>query len=279
MKIALVLEYNGERYHGWQSQPACISIQSELEAALTKIACGRVEVITAGRTDAGVHALYQVVHFETSTQRPLNAWVRGTNALLPDDIAVLWASEVGKEFHARYCALERRYLYCLLNHPVRPAVHQRKVGWFHKPLDLEKMQEAASMLVGEHDFSAFRTAECQARNPVRNLTMLEIAQYGHLFIFEFRANGFLHHMVRNIVGSLVYIGQGKCSTKWMQMLLQSRDRKLAAPTFSPQGLYLAGITYDAKWSLPVFNQSPPAMIMLSANRPGRSIESGSDLAW
>lgn len=194
--------------------------------------------------------------------------MRGANALLPDDIAVLWASEVEETFHARFCAIERRYLYCLLNHPVRPGVYQRKMGWYHKPLDLGKMKQAGNMLLGEHDFSAFRTAECQALNPVKNLTMLEIMQYGHLFLFEFRANGFLHHMVRNIVGSLVYIGHGRYPPAWIQMLLQSRNRTLAAPTFSPHGLYLAGIAYDAKWNLPVFNQSFPATMMLSAGRAG-----------
>lgn len=276
MRIALVLEYNGERYHGWQSQPACISIQSELETALSRVACHKVEVVAAGRTDAGVHALYQVIHFETSTQRPLSAWVRGANALLPDDIAVLWASEIDEAFHARFCAIERRYLYYLLNHPVRPGIHQGKVGWFYRPLSLEKMQQAAGMLLGEHDFSAFRAAECQARNPVRNITMLEVTQYGQLFLFEFRANSFLHHMVRNIVGSLVYIGQGKYPPGWMRMLLQSRDRTLAAPTFSPYGLYLAGITYEAKWNLPAFNQFFPAAMILGVNRPGKNVALGKD---
>ncbi|WP_074904713.1 tRNA pseudouridine(38-40) synthase TruA [Nitrosomonas communis] len=266
MRVALILEYSGERYHGWQSQPACISIQSELETAISRIANCRVGVVAAGRTDAGVHALYQVIHFQTPIWRPMSAWVRGVNALLPDDIAVLWAAEVDETFHARYCAIERRYLYYLLNHPIRPGVSQRKVGWFHKPLELEKMQQAAAMLLGEHDFSAFRTAECQAKDPVRNLTMLEITQNDHFFIFEFRANGFLHHMVRNIVSSLVYIGHGKYPPGWMQLLLQNRDRTLAAPTFSPYGLYLAGISYDAKWNLPPFNQSPLATIMLNANR-------------
>lgn len=274
MKIALILEYSGERYHGWQSQPTHISVQSKLEAALSKIACHKIGVVAAGRTDAGVHALFQVIHFETCTWRPMSAWVRGVNALLPDDIAVLWASEISEDFHARYCALERRYLYCLLNHPVRPGVYQRKVGWFHKPVELEKMQQAADMLMGEHDFSAFRTAECQAKNPVRNLTMLEIAQHGDLFIFEFRANGFLHHMVRNIVGSLIYIGQGKYPPIWAQRLLQSRDRTLAAPTFSPYGLYLAGIMYDDKWNLPTFNLFPFSALMLGANRLDKGMENG-----
>lgn len=250
VKIVLVLEYNGEHYHGWQNQPACRSIQSELETAVSQIAGIETRVIAAGRTDAGVHALYQVVHFETVAQRPLSAWVRGVNAFLPEDIAVLWASEVDETFHARYCAIERRYLYCLLNHPVRPGLCQGRVGWFHGPLDLEKMQRAADMLLGEHDFSAFRTAECQAKNPVRTMTMVDVRQQGHFVLFEFRANGFLHHMVRNIVGSLIYIGQEKYSPEWMRELMRNRDRTQAAPTFSPHGLYLAGVTYDEKWKLP-----------------------------
>lgn len=277
MKIALVLEYNGEHYHGWQSQPARISVQSVLEVALSRIACHRINVVAAGRTDAGVHALCQVIHFETCTRRPMSAWVRGVNALLPDDIAILWASEVNEEFHARFCAIERRYLYVLLSHPVRPGIYQRKVGWFHKPLELEKMQQAAGLLMGKHDFSAFRTAECQAKNPIRNLTRLTVAQHGDLFIFEFRANGFLHHMVRNIVGSLIYIGQGKYPPIWAQILLQSRDRTLAAPTFSPYGLYLAGITYDEKWNLPTFSLFPFTVMMLGANRLGKNRENGREL--
>lgn len=252
MKIALALEYDGSRYHGWQSQPNCLSLQTTLEHALTRIACDEsIKIVAAGRTDAGVHALCQIVHFETSIKRPQSAWVRGVNALLPPDVAVLWACEVDNQFHARYSALERCYLYYLLNRPTRPGLFQHKIGWFHEPLNIDDMQKAAQNLLGEHDFSAFRTAECQAKDPIRNLTKLKITQQDDFFKFEFRANGFLHHMVRNIIGSLVYVGANRYQPNWIAAVLESRDRKRAAPTFSPCGLYLAEVKYDARWNLPI----------------------------
>ncbi|WON74423.1 tRNA pseudouridine(38-40) synthase TruA [Nitrosospira sp. Is2] len=250
MRIALVLEYDGYGFHGWQSQPSGDTVQDAVEAALSTIAADNVRVIAAGRTDAGVHALCQVLHFDTQAQRPTSAWVRGVNALLPDGIAILWASQVSDEFHARYCAIERCYLYILLNHPVRPGLGHGNIGWFHESLDLESMRSAAQMLVGEHDFSAFRAAECQALSPVRNLTKLDIQRHGDIIIYEIRANAFLHHMVRNIVGCLVYVGKGKYPPEWIKALLEGRDRAAAAPTFPAAGLYLAGISYDAKWKLP-----------------------------
>jgi len=256
VRIALVLEYDGSRYCGWQSQPQGCSIQDTLEATLSKIAQEKIRIITAGRTDTGVHALYQVVHFDTSAQRPVSAWIRGVNALLPNDIAILWAAEVSSEFHARYSAVERRYIYLLLNQPVRPGLNNNKVGWYHHPLQLEQMQSAGAILVGEHDFSAFRAAECQAKSPVRTITRLTISRQGNLFVFELCANAFLHHMVRNIIGCLVYIGKGKYSVEWMDALLDSRNRTYAAPTFSPAGLYLAGVKYDADWRMPEFSQLP-----------------------
>lgn len=256
MRIILVLEYDGGRYCGWQSQPANCSVQDSLELALSKVACTNIRVITAGRTDTGVHALYQVVHFDTQVHRPLTAWVRGVNSFLPDDIAVLWASEANDDFHARYSATERHYAYVLVNHPVRPGLLNKKVGWFHQPLNIKQMQLAATHLLGEHDFTSFRAAECQAKSPIRKLTKLDISCQGNTFIFELSANAFLHHMVRNIVGCLVYVGKGKYSPEWMQMLLDSHDRKKAAPTFSAAGLYLAGVTYDSKWNLPSFSGSP-----------------------
>lgn len=252
----LVLEYNGSRYCGWQSQPAGGSVQDILEIALSKIACHTIRVVTAGRTDAGVHALYQVVHFDTQAQRPLNAWVRGVNRFLPHDIAVSWASVVSDQFHARYGAYERRYLYLLLNRPVRPGLCHARVGWLHHSLDLTRMQVAAKMLLGEHDFTAFRAAACQAKSPVRRLTRLEIYRQNNFFIFEICANAFLQHMVRNIVGSLVYVGKGKYAPEWMQTLLESRNRTYAAPTFSAAGLYLAGVSYDSIWQLPDFIEYP-----------------------
>lgn len=256
MRIILVLEYDGSRYCGWQSQPENCSIQDALETALSKIAQEKIRVITAGRTDAGVHALYQVVHFDTFAQRSINAWVRGVNALLPDDIAILWASEVSAKFHARYSALERRYLYLLLNQPVRPGINHKKVGWFHQPLQLEIMQHAANILIGEHDFSSFRAVECQAKSPVRIITQLKIVRHGNLFIFDLCANAFLQHMVRNIIGCLVYIGKGKYSSEWMLELLESCDRTYAAPTFSAAGLYLKGVRYDPSWGMPELAEMP-----------------------
>lgn len=250
IRIILVLEYDGSRYCGWQSQSEGCSIQDALEAALSKIAKEEIRVITAGRTDAGVHALYQVVHFDTLAQRPINAWIRGVNSLLPNDIAILWAAEAPNEFHARYGAVERRYLYFLLNQSVRSGINYSRVGWFHHPLELEKMQAAGSILIGEHDFSSFRAAECQAKSPIRTITQLCITRQGNLLIFDLRANAFLHHMVRNIIGCLVYIGKGKYSPEWMRELLECCDRTYAAPTFSSAGLYLAGVKYDHYWCMP-----------------------------
>lgn len=253
MRISLVLEYDGSGFCGWQSQRSGCSVQDAVEAGLSRIAGDDIRVIAAGRTDTGVHASYQVLHFDTRARRPMNAWVRGTNALLPDSIAVSWASQMPDEFHARYCAIERCYHYRLLNHPVRPGLDHGKVGWFHQALDLERMRAAGRMLVGTHDFSAFRAAECQASSPVRHLTKLEVRQRGDIIIFEVRANAFLYHMVRNIVGCLVYVGKGKHPPEWMEGLLKSRQRSNAAPTFSPAGLYLTGVVYDAGWNLPAFS--------------------------
>ncbi len=254
VRIVLILEYDGSRYCGWQTQPTGGAIQDALELALSKIACERIHVVTAGRTDTGVHALYQVVHFDTQMKRPLSAWTRGVNAFLPDDIAVLWAAEISNKFHARYGASERCYRYFLLNHPIRPGLNDKKVGWFHQPLDVTKMQDASNMLLGQHDFTAFRSAACQAKSPIRTLTKLDVSCSDNMIVFELRANAFLQHMVRNIVGCLVYVGKGKYSPEWLLLLLKNRDRSLAAPTFSSSGLYLSGVTYDAAWSLPDYSK-------------------------
>ena len=204
----------------------------------------------AGRTDRGVHARGQVVHFDTSASRPDTAWVRGVNTFLPESVAVLWARTVDAEFHARFSALARTYRYRLINRPVRPALAARYAGWYHAPLDVEAMRAAARALIGEHDFSAFRAAECQAKTPVRTLHSLVIEQQAERIDLVVRGNAFLHHMVRNIVGSLVYVGAGKQAPGWIAELLASRDRTKAAPTFAPEGLYLERIDYDAKWGLP-----------------------------
>jgi tRNA pseudouridine38-40 synthase len=189
------------------------------------------------------------VHFDTGAERPESAWVRGVNALLPVGAAVTWARPAA-EFHARYSARERCYRYVLLNHPLRPALNHGRVGWFHLPLDLDRMQVGAQHLLGEHDFSAFRSAECQANSPVRELRRLDIRKSGDYIVFELAANAFLHHMVRNLVGSLVYVGKGRHDPAWLAAVLASRDRKLAAPTLDAAGLYLAHVSYDAKWGLP-----------------------------
>ena len=250
VRIALGLEYDGSRFCGWQSQSSGCGVQDVLERAISDIASEAVRVIAAGRTDTGVHASAQVVHFDTLANRPDSAWVRGVNALLPESVAVLWAAIVPAEFHARFSAQSRRYRYVLLNHPVRPALQSGKIGWHHVPLDVEKMNEAASYLLGQHDFSAFRAAECQAKSPIKHIYEAAIARHGDRVVFDFHANAFLHHMVRNIVGCLVYVVTGKHDPVWLKGILEGHDRQHAAPTFAPDGLYLAGIGYDAKWQLP-----------------------------
>ena len=251
MRTVLGLEYDGSRFFGWQTQPGGGTVQDALEAALRAIAGAPVATICAGRTDRGVHATAQVVHFDAPVERPESAWIKGVNALLPESVAVLWANRVKPEFHARYSARSRTYRYVLLNRPVRPALASRHAGWFHAPLDLAAMRVAAQHLVGEHDFSAFRAADCQAKSPVRTVQALGIEQCDATIVFTLRANGFLHHMVRNIVGALVYVGKGKHAPEWLREVRESRDRARCAPTFAPEGLYLTGVEYAAEWQLPV----------------------------
>ena len=250
MRLALGLEYDGAGFCGWQSQAGGCGVQDSLERALHVMAGHTLRVTAAGRTDTGVHALCQVVHFDTSTERPLNAWIRGVNATLPKTLRVLWAKEVDERFHARFDACQRSYQYLLVNQPVAPAVMAGKAGWFHLPLNVALMSEAASYLVGEHDFSAFRAAECQAKSPIKQLHRAEVRNIGDCLLFDFCANAFLHHQVRNMVGALIYVGKGNYKPEYIKQLLQSRDRTKSPPTFSPDGLYLAGVGYDAKWGLP-----------------------------
>jgi tRNA pseudouridine38-40 synthase len=249
-RIALGLEYDGRAFCGWQTQPSGCAVQDHVERALSGIAGVRVATLCAGRTDAGVHALAQVVHFDTPVQRPDTAWVRGGNALLPSSVAITWARPVPPDFHARYSAMRRSYRYVLLNRSVRPGADAGRVGWFHLPLDVDRMQSAARELIGEHDFSAFRSSECQARSPVRQLHALEVRRSGDYIIMDFCANAFLHHMVRNIVGALVYVGKGAREQGWLAELLSGRDRTRSAPTFDAAGLYLSGVEYDRAFGLP-----------------------------
>ena len=225
-------------------------MQNALEGALAAIAGEPLAVSAAGRTDRGVHARAQVAHFDTSAARPLTAWVRGVNAFLPESVAVLWARPVPADFHARYSAVSRTYRYRLLNRPVRPALAARYGGWYHAPLDEGAMRAGAASLLGEHDFSAFRAAECEAKTPVRTVHSIAIERAGDEIDFVIRANAFLHHMVRNIVGTLVYVGAGKQPPAWVAEVLALRDRALAAPTFAAEGLYLERVEYEAKWGLP-----------------------------
>jgi tRNA pseudouridine38-40 synthase len=225
-------------------------VQDTLEPALAEIASAPTATICAGRTDRGVHARNQVVHFDTDAARPASAWVRGVNAHLPDSVAVLWAHEVGGEFHARYSARSRTYAYRLLNRAVRPALDAQYIGWFHLPLDIDAMRAAAALLVGEHDFSAFRSSECQAKSPVRTIHSLTVEKRDDEILLVIRANAFLHHMVRNVVGTLVYVGKGKHPPAWVKEVLASKRRSNAAPTFGPEGLYLEKVEYEPHWGLP-----------------------------
>lgn len=260
MRVALGVEYDGRAFSGWQTQPGGNTVQDKLNLALSQIAGHPVTTLAAGRTDAGVHALMQVVHFESDAKRPMNAWVRGVNAHLPPEIAVVWAQEVSDEFHARFSAFSRSYRYFLLTHPVRPGLTAGRVGWYHQQLDVAAMREAAAVLLGTHDFSSFRAAECQAKSPQKTLQQLDISEVDGLLRFDLTADAFLHHMVRNIVGALLYVGKGSMDTAGMAALLAARDRTKAPPTFMPDGLYLTGVGYPEHFALP--SQAQPARLTL-----------------
>ena len=250
MRLALGISYNGQAYEGWQSQRSGRTVQDQLEAALARFATHPISTICAGRTDAGVHGLMQVIHFDTELQREEASWVRGTNRFLPSDIAVQWARPVPDTFHSRASATARRYAYVLLESPVRPSVDAGRVGWAFRPLEGTAMRQASATLIGEHDFTSFRASTCQAKTPVKTINRIEIGQRGAYWRFEFEANAFLHHMIRNIMGCLVVIGQGQQSAAWMRDVLSARNRDAAAPTFSPDGLYFLGPVYAGQWNLP-----------------------------
>jgi tRNA pseudouridine38-40 synthase len=250
MRIALGIEYDGTSFAGWQSQAHRNTVQDALESALAAVAGIDIRTVCAGRTDAGVHALEQVVHFDVDLSRPITAWVRGVNAHLPSSVAVRWAQPVTEEFHARFSARGRSYRYLLLNRPVRPAILHSRVGWYHAPLDVDAMAGAAALLVGQHDFSAFRAAGCQAKSPIKTMHSMVIVRQDESIVFDFKANAFLHHMVRNLVGALVAIGRGQYPPAWAAELLAMRDRRLAPPTFDAAGLYFVGVDYGSGWQLP-----------------------------
>lgn len=269
MRVALGLSYLGQAYEGWQSQASGKTVQDQLEKALATFTGHKVSTLCAGRTDSGVHGLQQVVHFDTPLERDMSSWVRGTNTYLPSDIAVQWARQVPPDFHCRASAIARRYTYICLESPVRPSLEAGRVGWVFRPLHLQPMQASANYLLGEHDFTSFRASNCQALSPVKTLHTIQIQRIGKqvdsaYWRFDFAGNAFLHHMIRNIMGCLLLIGQGSKPPQWMQEVLAARDRKAAAPTFAPDGLYFAGPVYDPGWGLPA---DPPSYDWLPGQSP------------
>ena len=251
MRIALGVSYSGTAYQGWQSQSSGLTVQDKLEKALAQFAdAPRVSTLCAGRTDAGVHGLMQVIHFDTVLERDTASWVRGTNRYLPSDIAVQWAQYMPDSFHCRASATGRRYIYIVLASPVRPSLEAGRVGWVYRALDEAAMHQASQYLLGEHDFSSFRASSCQALSPIKTLRQIQISRHGHYWRFEFEGNAFLHHMIRNIMGCMLRIGQGQHSPDWMREVLLAKSRDAAAPTFPPDGLYFAGPIYSPEWGLP-----------------------------
>lgn len=255
MRIALGIEYNGSSYHGWQIQQHAISLQSTLQMALAKVANHPVQIFCAGRTDAGVHATNQVVHFDTTAMRKLDAWIMGVNSYLPKDINVVWVKAVDDSFHARFSALSRHYQYILYNNHVRSSILGPLMTWHQYPLDDRKMQAAALYLMGEHDFSSFRSSACQSRTAKRFIFALHVKRHNDLVVIDIVANSFLHHMVRNIVGVLIEIGEGKKEPDWMKEVLEAKARVAASKTALPQGLYLTGVTYPDIFNLPSHSRS------------------------
>lgn len=250
MRIAVGIEYDGTAFTGWQSQPGSRTVQGSVEQALSTVADHPVRVYCAGRTDSGVHATGQVVHFDTDAVRSVRSWVLGANANLPADVTVTWAQPVDERFHARFGALERRYRYVILNRMVRPALARSRVCWEHRPLDAGLMGRAGAYLVGEHDFSSFRALACQAKHPVRTVYRLEVSRSGEYLYIDVAANGFLHHMVRNIAGALIAVGRGERDPVWLAELLHAKDRSVGGVTAPAGGLYLLHVRYPGEFPLP-----------------------------
>ncbi len=256
MRVALGIEYDGAGYYGWQRQREVNSIQQELETALSRVAGHQVEVFCAGRTDAGVHATGQVVHFDSTAVRDEKAWVMGTNAHLPHNIAVRWARDVPDDFHARFSATARRYRYVIYNSKFRPAILNAGLSHYHQQLDISLMQQAAPCLLGEQDFTSFRAVQCQSKTPFRNIHHLELYRTGNYIVLDIKANAFLHHMVRNITGSLLEVGMKRQAPEWIAQLLAAKDRTLAAATAKAGGLYLVDVDYPSHYAIPKVSPGP-----------------------
>jgi len=250
MRYAIGLEYDGSEFLGWQIQDKGPTVQSCIETAVAKVADHPARVTCCGRTDTGVHALGQVAHFDSDSQRSERNWILGLNSQLPRGVSVLWICQVGDAFHARFSAFSRCYRYRLLNRWIRPAIDARRLSWCRVPLSADKMHQAAQSLLGEHDFTSFRASACQARHAVREIQAIEVKRDGDVVTLEVSANGFLYHMVRNIAGSLLKIGSGERPVEWLAELLDLRDREQAAPTASPEGLYFVGARYPEEFDLP-----------------------------
>lgn len=256
MRIALVVEYDGSQYHGWQAQTGLHTIQQAVENALSKVADEAISVVCAGRTDTGVHATNQVIHFDSDKERTIRSWIHGANSFLPKDICIKWGKEMPEEFHARYSATARRYRYLIYNGPVRPALFRSNVTWQYRQLDHRSMHQAAQNLLGENDFTSFRSVECQSKTPMRNIHNLKVTRSGDLIIIDITANAFLHHMVRNIAGVLISIGSGKHANSWINEVLNAKDRKLGAETAPAYGLYLVHAIYPQQFNIQHNNLGP-----------------------
>ncbi len=262
MRIALGVEYDGSRYHGWQAQTGLHTVQQVLESALSQVADLDIGVVCAGRTDTGVHATHQVVHFDTTVSRSMRSWIHGANSFLPKDVCVKWAKIMPNEFHARYSALSRRYRYVIYNSPIRPSLLRSHLTWNYRHLDHQLMAQAGQCLLGENDFTSFRSVECQSNTPMRRVLDLQVHRHGELVVIDITANAFLHHMVRNIAGVLMAVGSHKKNTGWVHEVLLARDRRLGAETAPPYGLYLVDVVYPERFEVvkqplgPLFMMEP-----------------------
>ena len=256
MRIALIVEYDGNQYHGWQAQTGLRTVQSVIEQALGRVADEEISVTCAGRTDTGVHATSQVIHFDCDKERSIRAWIHGANSHLPKDVCVKWGRAMPDSFHARYSALSRRYQYVIYNGSVRPALLRGHVTWQYRQLDHRLMNEAGQHLLGEQDFTSFRSVECQSKTPMRNIHHITVTRKGDFVLIDIHANAFLHHMVRNIAGVLMAVGAQRKPVAWVSEVLHAKDRKLGAETAPPYGLYLVEVTYPAEYEMIQATQGP-----------------------